>query len=109
MGGLAGEEGRGVGAVTGLLRGPEGARLGELALALLGQRLGHGGPYLGGGGLHGAAGVWHGGTAGVGRHRQLTAQGRDLLAQGVDGVQSSSAHGRGSGRGQQQGKRHGAH
>jgi hypothetical protein len=97
------QQGRGVGRVTGLLRGPEGARLRELALALLGQRLGDRGPYLGGGrgpGRRDRDAVTDG---------QLAPQGGDLLAETVDGVQGSSAHGRGSGRGQQQGKRHGAH
>lgn len=107
--GQAAQQRRGVGGVTGLLRGPEGARLGQLALALLGEGFGHGGSYLRGGGLHGAAGVRDGRTAVVDRRSQLSAQGGDLLAQTVDGVQRSSAHGRGSGRGQQQGKRHGAH
>lgn len=107
--GQAAQQRGGVGGVAGLLRGPEGTRLGQLALALLGEGFGHGGSYLGGGGLHGATGVRDGHTTGVDRHRQVVAQGGDLLAQTVDGVQRSSAHGRGSGRGQQQGKRHGAH
>ena len=45
----AAQQGRGVGGVACLLGGPEGTRLGELALTLLGECLGHGGAYLGGG------------------------------------------------------------
>ena len=47
--GQAAQQGRGVGGVAGLLGGPEGPRLGQLALALLGERLGDGGAYLVGG------------------------------------------------------------
>lgn len=43
------QQGGGVRRVTGLLGGPEGTRLGQLTLALLGQRLGHGRAYLLGG------------------------------------------------------------
>lgn len=106
--GQAAQQGRGVGGVTGFLGGPEGAGLGELALALLGQRFGDGRAYLGDRGDGAAALRGHGGAVDAGRG-QLRTKGRDLLAQPVSSVQSSGAHGRGGGGGQQQGKRHGAH
>lgn len=97
------QQGRGVRRVAGLLGGPEGARLGQLALALLGQGLGHGRAYLLGGGRGTTALWWHRRTESA-AFGQLRAQGRDLLAQPVSGMQRGGAYGRGSGGGQQQGK-----
>ncbi|CAM5356545.1 hypothetical protein SCYAM73S_06787 [Streptomyces cyaneofuscatus] len=97
------QQGGGVRRVTGLLGGPEGTRLGQLTLALLGQRLGDGRAYLLGGSGGTTALRWHRRTrsAPLG---QLRAQARDLLAQPVSGMQRGGADGRGSGGGQQQGK-----
>lgn len=102
------QQGRGVGGVARFLGGPEGAGLGELALALLGQGFGDGRAYLGDRGDRAAALRGHDGVVRAG-FGQLRTKGRDLLAQPVSSVQSSGAHGRGGGGGQQQGKRHGAH
>lgn len=102
------EQRRRVGGVTRLLRGPEGPRLGEFPLPLLGERLGHGRAYL----------VRVGGSTrrgyetpqGIGPALgEFTVQGCDLPTQTLQGVQNGDAHGRGGGGGEQQSNRHGAH
>lgn len=108
------QQGGRVGGVTGLLGGPERARLGQLPLPLLRERLGDGGTYLsrvgrGAGGRDEAA-QFGGRLLGVpGIPGQLVVQGGDLSAQLQKGAQDGDAHGARGGRGDQQRDRHGAH
>lgn len=97
------ERGR-VRGVPRLLRRPERPRLGQLALPLLGERLGDGLADT----VRVGPGGRDGGAAGVGGV-QLGAERRDLPAQPVHGVQGDSPHGHHGGEGDQQGKGHGAH
>jgi len=97
-----------VGGVTGLLGGPEGPRLGEFPLPLLGQRLGHGRAYLvrvGGFARRGHERPCQGGTA----RDEFAVQGCDLPAHTPQGAQNGDTHGRARGGGEQQSNRHGAH
>ncbi len=100
------QQGRRVGGVTGLLRGPEGPRLGQLTLPLLGERLRDRGAYLVGAGRAGGRNLR---TAPRLAPGQLGVQCRDLSAQHQNAAQDGDAHGAGGGRGDQQGDRHGAH
>lgn len=102
------EQRRRVRGVARLLGGPEGPRLRELPLPLLGERLGHGHAYL----------VRVGGSARRGHETprvtdtalgEFAVQGRDLASQTLQGAQNGDAHGRCGGDGEQQSNRHGAH
>lgn len=105
--GQAEQRGR-VGGVPRLLGGPEGPRLGELALPLLGECLGHGRAYLVRVGRSTRRGHEAARVTGAALD-QFVVQGRDLPAQTPKGAQSGDAHGRGGGGGEQQSNRHGAH
>ena len=96
-----------------LLGGPEGARLGELALALLGQRLGDRGAYLGrvggGAGRRHEAAQMPAARLGARAFPASSVCRAATCRRNPERCAGGDAHGGRGGRGEQQGDRHGAH